>query len=66
MLAGVENAQLARRLTDETVHRHEVDPTALTIHSDRGVPAAKPGAPQPPELPETVYINPPQEATSTH
>ncbi len=44
MLATVENAQLARRLIDETVHRHDLDPKALTIHSDRGVPAAKPVA----------------------
>ncbi len=44
MLAGVENAQLARRLIDETVARHDLDPTKLTIHSDRGVPAAKPVA----------------------
>ncbi len=44
MLASVENAQLARRLIDETIHRREVDPKALTIHSDRGVPAAKPVA----------------------
>ncbi|WP_423919966.1 transposase [Candidatus Poriferisodalis sp.] len=44
MLATVENAQLARRLIDETVARHDVDPKALTIHSDRGVPAAKPVA----------------------
>ncbi len=44
MLASVENAQLARRLIDETVHRHDLDPRALTIHSDRGVPAAKPVA----------------------
>lgn len=44
MLARVENAQLARRLIDETVTRHDIDPTGLTIHSDRGVPAAKPVA----------------------
>lgn len=44
MLAGVENAQLARRLIDETVAKHDLDPTGLTIHSDRGVPAAKPVA----------------------
>jgi putative transposase len=44
MLATVENAQLARRLIDETVHRHDLDPKQLTIHSDRGVPAAKPVA----------------------
>ena len=44
MLASVENAQLARRLIDETVARHDLDPTRLTIHSDRGVPAAKPVA----------------------
>ncbi len=41
MLASVENAQLPRRLIDETIHRHDLDPKALTIHSDRGVPAAK-------------------------
>ena len=40
MLASVENAELARQLIDETVTRHDLDPTALTIHSDRGVPAA--------------------------
>jgi len=44
MLAGVERAELARRLIDETVAKHDVDPTGLTIHSDRGVPAAKPVA----------------------
>ena len=44
MLATVENAQLARRLIDETVHRHHIDPKQLTIHSDRAVPAAKPVA----------------------
>ncbi len=44
MLATVERAELARRLIDETVAKHDLDPTALTIHSDRGVPAAKPVA----------------------
>ena len=44
MLASVERAELARRLIDETVAKHDVDPTGLTIHSDRGVPAAKPVA----------------------
>jgi putative transposase len=44
MLASVERAELARRLIDETILKHDVDPTELTIHSDRGVPAAKPVA----------------------
>ena len=44
MLASVERAELARRLIDETVTKHDIDATALTIHSDRGVPAAKPVA----------------------
>jgi len=44
MLASVERADLARRLIDETVAKHDVEPTGLTIHSDRGVPAAKPVA----------------------
>ena len=44
MLASVERAELARRMIDETVDKHGVDPKALTIHSDRGVPAAKPVA----------------------
>jgi putative transposase len=44
MLATVERAELARRLIDETVAKHDIDPKALTIHSDRGVPAAKPVA----------------------
>jgi putative transposase len=44
MLATVERAELARRLIDETVAKHDVVPTGLTIHSDRGVPAAKPVA----------------------
>ena len=44
MLASVERAELARRLIDETVAKHDIDATALTIHSDRGVPAAKPVA----------------------
>ena len=44
MLATVERADLARRLIDETIAKHDVDPTGLTIHSDRGVPAAKPVA----------------------
>ena len=44
MLASVERAELARRLIDETVAKHDVDPTRLTVHSDRGVPAAKPVA----------------------
>lgn len=44
MLAAVERAELARRLIDETVAKHDIDPKALTIHSDRGVPAAKPVA----------------------
>ena len=42
MLATVERAELARRLIDETVAKHDLDPTGLTILSDRGVPAAKP------------------------
>ena len=37
-LAAVENAQLARRLIDDTLARHDVDPKALTIHSDRASP----------------------------
>lgn len=44
MLASVERADLARRLIDETVSKHDINPKALTIHSDRGVPAAKPVA----------------------
>jgi len=44
MLASVERAELARRLIDETVTKADLDPTRLTIHSDRGVPAAKPVA----------------------
>ena len=44
MLASVERAELARRLIDETVAKHDLDPTRLTIHSDRGVPASKPVA----------------------
>jgi putative transposase len=44
MLASVERAELARRLIDETVAKCDLDPTGLTIHSDRGVPAAKPVA----------------------
>ncbi len=44
MLATVERAELARRLIDATIAEHDVDPTALTVHSDRGVPAAKPVA----------------------
>ena len=44
MLATVERAELARRLIDETIAKHDVDPTELTVHSDRGVPAAKPVA----------------------
>jgi len=44
MLATVERAELARRLIDETVTKADIDPTGLTIHSDRGVPAAKPVA----------------------
>jgi putative transposase len=44
MLATAEQAELARRLIDETVAKHDLDPTRLTIHSDRGVPAAKPVA----------------------
>ena len=44
MLATVERAELARRLIDETVTKADLDPTGLTIHSDRGIPAAKPVA----------------------
>ena len=44
MLASVERGELARRLIDETVAKHDFDPTRLTIHSDRGVPASKPVA----------------------
>ena len=44
MIATVERAELARRLIDETVTKADIDPTGLTIHSDRGVPAAKPVA----------------------
>lgn len=44
MLATVERGELARRLIGETVAKHDLDPTRLTIHSDRGVPAAKPVA----------------------
>ena len=44
MLATVERAELVRRLIDETLTKHDVDPTELTVHSDRGVPAAKPVA----------------------
>ena len=44
MLASTENGELGRRLIDKTVHRHDLDPKSLTVHSDRGVPAAKPVA----------------------
>jgi hypothetical protein len=41
MLTTVERAELARRLITETIAKWGIDPTALTIHSDNGVPAAK-------------------------
>jgi putative transposase len=44
MLATVERGELARRLIAETIDKWGIDPTGLTIHSDRGVPAAKPVA----------------------
>jgi putative transposase len=42
MIATVERAELARRLITETIDKWDLDPTRMTIHSDNGVPAAKP------------------------
>lgn len=36
MLAHQEWAELAKRLIGETIRKQEADPTALTIHADRG------------------------------
>jgi putative transposase len=44
MLATVERGDLAKRLIEETVAKWGIDPGGLTIHSDNGVPAAKPVA----------------------
>jgi len=40
MLASRENADLAKRLIRDTIHKQQIDPDQLTIHSDRG-PAMK-------------------------
>jgi putative transposase len=36
MVAPTESARLAKRLIAETIRKHNVDPTKLTIHADRG------------------------------
>ncbi len=38
MVAEHENAQLARRLVEETYAKHDVDPGQLILHADRGAP----------------------------
>ncbi len=38
MVAEAETAALGELLLSETIAKHEVDPTTLTIHADRGVP----------------------------
>jgi putative transposase len=38
LVAGAENAGLARALIEETCVKHGVDPGSLTLHSDRGSP----------------------------
>jgi putative transposase len=36
MVAPTESARLAKRLIAETIRKHKVDPTKLTVHADRG------------------------------
>ena len=38
MVATRENAKLAQAFINETVEKYAIDPTGLTIHSDRGSP----------------------------
>jgi putative transposase len=38
LLAKRESAFLATKLIEQSLHTHEVDPTGLTIHADRGAP----------------------------
>jgi len=38
LLSRRESATLAKRLIEQSLHQHEVDPTCLTIHADRGAP----------------------------
>jgi putative transposase len=38
MLAYRESAELARRLIEQTVERHNIEPGTLTVHADRGAP----------------------------
>jgi putative transposase len=38
LLAGAENAALARELIEQTCAKHDIAPDSLTLHSDRGSP----------------------------
>jgi len=38
LLARRESAFLATRLIEQAIHTHEIDPSRLTIHADRGAP----------------------------
>ena len=38
LLAGAENAGLARELIEQTCAKHDIEPDSLTLHSDRGSP----------------------------
>lgn len=38
MLAYRESAELAKKLIEQTVERHNIEPGTLTVHADRGAP----------------------------
>lgn len=38
MLAYRESAELAKKLIEQTIERHNIEPGSLTVHADRGAP----------------------------
>ena len=38
MLAYRESAELAKKLIEQTLQRHDIEPGSLTVHADRGAP----------------------------
>ncbi len=46
MVADRENSGVAQRLIEETCLKHGVEPSVLTLHSDRGAPMTSQGTAQ--------------------
>ena len=71
LLDGLGRVQPADSLASVTAARPDLVARAAVLAIPAGETAAHPerfvvGRPRPPELPDIVYINPPQEASGTH